>query len=276
MIGLIATDVDGTMLRTDGTLSPRVKAALSAAVEAGIHVVPVTGRPIAIAGDIIRESGLQGHWIFANGAVTRHIGRDTLVRGFWIESELVVALVDKLRRSMPGVGFAIEFERAVVHEPGFDTLVPVVPDGYVASDVLSALRRASTGADGWGRVQKILVFDLSSRFEDLYRSVVDVAADDVVASYSGRAFVELAAGRVTKASALALLATDLGVARSSVVCFGDNNNDVPMLEWAGTGYAMANGTAEAKAAADEVIEPSDRDGLAVKVEELVAAHSAIG
>jgi len=85
---MIATDIDGTMLRSDGTLSPRVKRALTAAVEAGLQVVPATGRPVMIATEVIEQAGLDDFWVFANGAITRHIGRDELIRGFWMDHEL--------------------------------------------------------------------------------------------------------------------------------------------------------------------------------------------
>ena len=58
---------------------------------------------------------------------------------------------------------------------------------------------------------------------------------------------------VTKATALDLLARDLGIEPSQVVSFGDNHNDLAMLRWAGRGYAMANATSDAKAAAREAV-----------------------
>ena len=90
-----------------------------------------------------------------------------------------------------------------------------------------------------------------------------------VASYSGLRFIELAAGQVTKATALRLLAADLGIDRRRVASFGDNHNDLPMLDWAGRSFAMANATDDAKAAADEVIGGNDDDGLAAKVRQLL-------
>jgi hydroxymethylpyrimidine pyrophosphatase-like HAD family hydrolase len=78
----------------------------------------------------------------------------------------------------------------------------------------------------------------------------------------------MSAAGVTKASTLELLCAELGVGREDVVAFGDMPNDVAMLEWAGTAYAMGNAHPLAKAAADRVAPPNDEDGVAQVLEEL--------
>lgn len=263
---MIATDIDGTMLRSDGSLTPRVKAALEAAAEAGIHVVPATGRPLLIAHDVIDQLGLDDYWVFANGAVTRHLGRDELIRGFWMDHEVTRDLLGLLRRDLPGAGFAIEFEDTVAFEAGFELVVPNPPDEPPVDDLAAALHDSEVH---WQRVQKILVYDLTLEVEELFRRVSRVVGKRAAPSYSGLNFIELAAGVVTKATALELLARDLRIDASEVISFGDNHNDLAMLRWAGRGYAMANATADAKAAADEVIGFNDDDALALKIEQLL-------
>ncbi|MGH1493835.1 MAG: Cof-type HAD-IIB family hydrolase [Acidimicrobiales bacterium] len=266
-IKMLATDIDGTMLRSDGSLSPRVKGALHDATDAGLYVVPATGRPTIIATDVISALDLNDYWVFANGAITRHLGRDELIRGFWMDVELTKRLVTSLRDKLPDAGFALEFEKTVAFEPGFADVVPVVPDVEPSDDVLSAF---DSDDPLYRLVQKVLVFDLSIDLDTLYQDVKSAVGTDAFPSYSGLSFVELAAGVVTKATALQLLADDLGVEASEVACFGDNHNDLPMLDWAGHSFAMANATDDAKAAADEVIGLNDEDGLATKIEELLA------
>ena len=266
-IRMIATDIDGTMLRSDGSLSPRVKEALGRAVEAGIHVVPATGRPLMIARDVIRQVELDHFWVFANGAVTRHLGRDELIRGFWMDHHVARDLLDLLRQRLPRAGFALELEHEVAFEVGFERVVPIVPDQEPVDDLVAALDES---AAHWQRVQKILVYDLSLEIDELFARVSAAVGDRAAPSFSGLDFVELAVGRVTKATALELLARDLGIEADEVASFGDNHNDLAMLRWAGRGYAMANATDDARATADEVIGANDDDGLAVKIEELLA------
>lgn len=262
---MIATDIDGTMLRSDGTLSQRVKEALGAAVDAGIHVVPATGRPVMIAAEVIEAAALDDYWVFANGAITRHVGRDELVRGFWMDHEVTRDLLGLLRDALPGAGFAIELEETVAFEAGFERIVPNVPDVEPVDDLIAAI----DGQAHWQKVQKILVYDLDHGIDELFGRVSAAVGDRAVPSYSGLRFVELAAGLVTKATALDLLARDLSIEPSQVATFGDNHNDLPMLQWAGRSYAMGNATDDAKETADEVIGPNDEDGLAAKIEELL-------
>lgn len=270
-VRMIATDIDGTMLRSDGSLSSRVKEALIAAADAGIHVVPATGRPLLIAGDVIEQVELREYWVFANGAVTRHLGRDELIRGFWMDHEVTRDLLGLLRQRLPQAGFALELEDTVAFERGFEHVVPVVPDQEPVDDVLDAFDESVAR---WQKVQKILVYDLTLDIDELFARVSAAVGKRAAPSYSGLRFVELAAGLVTKATALELLARDLSIDPSEVASFGDNHNDLAMLRWAGRGYAMANATDDAKAAADEVIGANDADGLAVKIEELIERSTA--
>jgi Cof subfamily protein (haloacid dehalogenase superfamily) len=259
---LLATDIDGTMLRPDGTLSPRVEAALHAAVAAGVHVVPATGRPYHVALDVIEWLNIRDYWIFANGAVTRHLDRGDLVRGFWMDPTVAQGLIVELREDLPGAGFAVELEDEVVYEPGFELVVPQQPPFPSVDDVLDHFR---------GRVQKVLVFDPGHDVDRLFDRVRASVGDHAVATYSGLPFVEVSARLVTKATALELLCADLGIDRSQVVSVGDNHNDITMLEWAGRSFAMGNATDDAKAAAGAVLPTSDEDGLAVLVEDLLGS-----
>lgn len=260
-VRLIATDLDGTLLRSDGSVSGRIVESVRGAIDAGIEVVPATGRPRLITQEIIAKLDFIDHWIFANGSVTWHLGRSELIRGFWLEAEQARSLIRRLRAALPNVGFAIELDETVLWERGFEAVVPELPAIDPTTDVLDRIE---------GRVQKILVFDPSKSMEELFAAVGAIVGDEAAPSYSGLAFVELAASLVTKATAVELLVRDLGLARHDVVAFGDNHNDIPMLHWAGHSYAMANATDDAKEAANELIGSNDEDAVADKIDELVA------
>ena len=145
--------------------------------------------------------------------------------------------------------------------PVFKRVLPIVPQFAPCDDVVTAIDR---------RVQKILVTDDSRHLDELYGGISDVVGGDAVPSYSGLRFVELAASLVTKASALAMLAADLGLGQADVAAFGDNHNDISMLSWAGRSFAMANATEDAKEAADTVIGHHDDDAIADQIDALVA------
>ena len=260
-IRLIATDLDGTLLRSDGTVSDRTLASIAAARRAGIEVVPATGRPRLITEDVMARLPQLDHWVFANGSITWHLGRRELVRGFWINVDLARELITRMRRELPDAGFAVEFEDDVAFEAGFEDVVPIAPATDPSVDLIDRIDR---------RVQKILIFDTSRPIDELFAAVATTVGEDGVASYSGLSFVELAAGEITKATAVALLAADLGIADAEVAAFGDNHNDVALLAWAGRSYAMDHATDDAKQAAGETIGSNDDDAVAHQIDELVA------
>ncbi len=264
---MIATDIDGTMLRSDGSLSPRVRNALHDAADAGIHVVPATGRPEMVATEVIADLGLRGHWVFANGAMTRNLSTNELVRGYWMSPVVAQGLVVEMRAAFPGARFAVELEDGMAFEPGFEQIVPTRPSIEPIDDILDGMM----AADGsFPRVQKVLVFDPDRTVDELYQAVAATIGDHGVPSYSGLRFIEVAASLVTKSLALDALCGDLGIDIADVAAFGDNHNDVTMLEWAGQGYAMANATDDAKDAANQIIHNNNVDGLAIKIEHFLA------
>ena len=260
-IRLIATDLDGTLLRTDGSVSERTCAAVRRALAAGIEVVPATGRPRIVTFDVISRLPFVDHWIFANGSVTWHQGRSELIRGFWLQPQLARTLITALREGLPEAGFAVEFEDDVAFEAGFEKVVPQVPTVGASEDLLDRIDR---------RVQKLLVFDPTRSIEELFAEVTVIVGDRGVPSYSGLSFIELAASLVTKATAIELLAKQLGLTVEEVATFGDNHNDVSMLKWSGRSFAMAGATDDAQEAATEIIGWNDDDSVAAKIDELVA------
>jgi hydroxymethylpyrimidine pyrophosphatase-like HAD family hydrolase len=82
------------------------------------------------------------------------------------------------------------------------------------------------------------------------------------------ALVEISAAGVTKASTLEVVAAELGVSRDEVVAFGDMPNDLAMLAWAGTSYAMANAHPSVLELAQRRAPSHDEDGVAAVLEEL--------
>ena len=262
---LIATDLDGTLLRSDGTVSNRTRDALWAAVDAGIEVVPATGRPHLWSEEVIERLPFIEHWVFANGSVTWHQGRGEVVRGWWLEAELARSLVERIRRAIPGATVAAEFDRAVVYEAGFGSFDWGVPVLDPADDLLRHLN---------GDVQKLLVLDADSDSpEELHRRVGDVVGDVAVTTFSGLAFVEVGAHLVSKANALQELVDDLGIDRREVVAFGDYYNDLEMLRWAGRSYAMGHAADDVREAADDVIGSNDDDAVAGMIEGFLEERS---
>src|SRR5436309_365762 len=105
---VVATDLDGTVVRSDGTISARTKSALGAAADAGALIVIVTGRPPRWLAGIADATGHHGLAICANGALVYDLAAERVVGSRPIDVDVVRRLIEELRASVPGVGFAIE------------------------------------------------------------------------------------------------------------------------------------------------------------------------
>jgi Cof subfamily protein (haloacid dehalogenase superfamily) len=253
-VKLVATDLDGTIVRSDGTISQRTVAAIAAVEGAGAGFVMVTGRPKRWMHEIAQLTGHHGLAVCANGALLYDLHTERVVRSWLISSDAAREVVDALREALPGIAFAVErLDLGFAHEPSY------VP------------RWDSTDPRTQAPVEQLLSADvvkLLARHEELSSDELLAAARTAVGSAaelthsSGDGLLEISAVGVSKASGLATVAAERGVAAEDVVAFGDMPNDLPMLAWAGLGVAVANAHPEVLAAADEVCPSNDDDGVA--------------
>jgi len=268
-IRLIATDLDNTLLRTDKSLSPRNQAALRAAGEAGVAVVPATARQplglLSVVPSFGEWADLLGGWaVCSNGALGVHLpGPATL-----FEATMPVpaqrSLVTALRARVPGVVFC------AVRDGGATFLVE---EGYAALATWGDHNRDPrtmqvAGIDGLAGTPNLKMVARHPEFgpEDLWQIWTGLEVPGVGATRSGAPFLEFSAAGIDKAWGLARLCARLGIGPDQVVALGDGHNDLDMLVWAGHGVAMGNAVDEVKAAADEVGPACDEDGFAVTVE----------
>jgi len=263
-IRLVATDLDGTLLRTDGTISDRSVAALQAAVAAGIAVVFATGRPPRYMDHVRARTGIGGLMICGNGALVwdPEAGEPVVVRGFG--DGVVAGVVDRIRAALPGVAFAVEQVRGLAREHGYE---PRGGSPDIRRVVLSEVLHEP--------VLKLLVRGPDPDLERLRGVVAAAVGDEAEVTFSStyaEPLLELSARGVDKGSALAAHAAALGLQASQVAAVGDMPNDVAMLRWAGTGVAVAGAHPDALAAADRLTAGNNDDGVARLVEEIIAAQ----
>lgn len=252
---LIATDLDGTLLRSDGTISRRTARLLAGVEEAGVHVVFVTARPPRWLDDLADHVAGHGTAICGNGAFVYSVGtREVLtVNGF--EHDAVQRLVAELRAVVPGVCFAAERASGLWSEPGF----PHDPDHPLPAD---HVERPIAELHG-DVVGKLLAQSSWPGDDDFLARVADVVGERGHVAYSGAAgLAEISSPGVTKASALRHWAAELGIAADEVWAVGDMPNDLPMLEWAGVGWAVGNAHPAVIAQAERHVASNDEDGVA--------------
>ncbi|MEV4936701.1 Cof-type HAD-IIB family hydrolase [Streptomyces zaomyceticus] len=265
---LIATDLDGTLLRDDKSVSERTVAALAAAEQAGIEVFFVTGRPARWM-DVVSEH-VHGHGlaICANGAavVDLHAG-GTFLEVRPLERPAALAVVRALRAAAPGTSFAVELTTGIHYEPQYPPFF--LDPGATVATAEKLLFEETPGAAA--PVLKLLA-QHPELDPDVFLAVARETAGDR-ASFtrsSPTALIEISALGVSKASTLALCCAERGITAEEVVAFGDMPNDIEMLSWAGRGYAMGNAHPEVIAAASGRTVGNNEDGVAVIIEELVA------
>ncbi|MFJ6986122.1 MULTISPECIES: HAD hydrolase family protein [unclassified Streptomyces] len=268
---LIATDLDGTLLRDDKSVSPRTVAALAAAEKAGIEVFFVTGRPARWM-DVVSEH-VHGHGlaICGNGAAVVDLhggpGAHRFVKVRELARENALDAVRLLRDAAPGTMYAVEQTYGFYQEPEYPRMHLEVPDALAPAERLLAPDAPGAGEP----VLKILAFH-PTLDPDAFLGTARLALGDRanVTRSSPSALLEISGPDVSKASTLALCCAERGISHEEVVAFGDMPNDVEMLTWAGRSYAMGNAHPDVIAAASGQTVANNEDGVAVVVERLIA------
>ena len=260
-VRLVATDLDGTIVRSDGTISQRTAKALARVEEAGAAVVLVTGRPPRWIAPVAEATGHHGVVICSNGAIIYDLHDERIVESFLIPTETVVEVVAILAEAMPELGFAVETGDDVYRGPGYRGGWVVNPDPDSTPVPVQELTTHSAA--------KLLASHPTMDVDALLHRASKLVSHLVSPTHSnGRGLVEMGALGVSKATTLARFAAELGVEPAQVLAFGDMPNDLPMLVWAGTAYAVANAHPLVLEAVDRITTSNDDDGVARVLEEI--------
>ncbi|MGW4033688.1 HAD family hydrolase [Streptomyces sp. NPDC004838] len=262
---LIATDLDGTLLRPDETISSRTRAALAAATEAGAAHIVVTGRAVPWTRHILDDLGYEGLAVCGQGAQVYHAGEHRLLTSLTLDRKIAAIALAKLEAEVGPLALAASRD-------GLDGEVLVSADYEVQDGPLPFLPLNDV-ADLWAApLNKVYI--QHSRLDD--DALVKVAKEtigglvDVV--MAGPGIVEILPLGLSKATGLSLAARRLGLRAADTIAFGDMPNDIPMFAWAAHGVAMANAHPDLKAVATESTSSNADDGIAVKLESLLGNH----
>lgn len=260
-IRLIATDLDGTLLRHDRTVSQRTQDTLARVAQSGITLALVTARPPRFVRALADTLGLTGVAICCNGAIIYDLARGEILLHTPIAAPDATAIALGLREAAPGVAFATESGLAFGCEPAYLGLGALSQSqDELLADVQTLCAQPVT---------KLIARHPERTAEEMFPAALTVAAGRAEVTYSSARFIEMSAPGVDKAWALAQLCQQLGLTSAEVVAFGDMPNDVAMLRWAGRGIAVANAHREVLAAATDVTASNMDDGVAQALERLL-------
>ncbi|MEU4653159.1 HAD family hydrolase [Streptomyces sp. NPDC023723] len=258
---LVATDLDGTLLRGDDTVSERSLAALGRVAAAGAHHLVVTGRPAPRVRPLLGDLGCGGLAVCGQGAQVYDAGADRLLWSVTLDRELAETALGKIEAEVGQV-------HAAVDQDGVAGLTLIEPGYLMPHPTLPAVR-VDRRDDLWAApISKVLLRHPWLSDDELARTARAVVGSLATVTMSGPGTVELQPSGVTKATGLALAAEHLGLSPRRTVAFGDMPNDIPMFLWAAHGVAMAGAHPELRAVADEVTTSNEDDGVAVVLERL--------
>lgn len=264
---LIVVDIDGTLLGRDHEISPRMRAAVAAAIAAGVPVALSTGRPLTSLLKVSRPLRLRGPHVAFDGALVAsetgpplhcnpiaHVGARGLVdaaRALDLCVELYTAeahYVDRARRESDVHG------RLIAVAPRVRSL-----DEVLKEPVLIKGQLLGEGESGREKIRQIEALGLPLR---LGWAKPPPGMGDLD-------YVNVTDPSVSKGAAMAALAAAYCVDPSETMAAGDGPNDAPLLQSAGLAIAMGNAADALKALADVVVPSVDEDGLAVAIERYV-------
>nr|WP_033037483.1 HAD family hydrolase [Streptomyces monomycini] len=257
---LVATDLDGTLLRSDQSVSERTLRALAGAAEAGASHLVVTGRPAAACEQYLTALGYRGLAVCGQGAQLYDAGAGRLLSSASLDLDLARSVVERVEAALGPL------ELGVVTAPP-ESRLKVTPrfgervrHGW---DVTTDRRLL------WTRPIDKLVLHHTSLPEDEVEAVAQrLCGDEVTVVHSVRGMVEVLPAGTTKAAGVERAAELLGYDAAGTVAFGDMPNDIPLLAWAGHGVAVGNAHPALLSMADEIAPANDADGVATVLERL--------
>lgn len=261
-IGLIAVDMDGTLLNLEHRISEANQKALRDAARSGISLAVCSGRMPEEIDDYIADAGLSCWICGMNGCRVLDAPYGTLVEEHRMQTEKALACVD--------LAMALDLE--IYASAGTDSILWRVPadeggrawfrkkqeEGRSMRVGEAALREAA--ATG---INKLLMNGDPGPLAELARRVRAMEGADVTSSWETN--IEIMPAGVNKGTALAALAARLGIPREAVMAIGDQENDREMIAWAGYGIAMGNALPGIQAVARFVTKDNAHDGVAEAV-----------
>lgn len=262
---LIAVDLDGTMLTRQKTISPRTKRVLQQAMELGHHVVIATGRPPRSSLRYYDELQLTTPMVNFNGALVHH-ARDEAwgQHHFPLERERAFQVIDACERfEIANVMVEVKDDYYLRnHDPEFER---VIGDGR--------------GPLGVGQLRdllndhptSVLIRPHMETADALRRHLHEQHADIIEHRMWGVPWnvIEISKAGVNKWKGLEVIAAHFGIASEHVIAFGDEDNDLEMIQNAGYGVAMDNANPLLKSVARHITASNDDDGIAVVLEKLL-------
>ncbi len=264
MYQLLAIDVDGTLLTSNHELRPRVRQAVRAAREQGLHVALATGKLLRSVAYLVEALDLDGPQITCNGTVIvdAHGGPPL---AFWpLEPGALARTLTALRAADPALPVAWYTPDAI-----YTDAPPGPLDAVLAAYHEPPLLHVPALGDGLPTPAKLLVTGSSERLAAVRAAVTPQLEDVVQVITTTPDFLEFFHPQASKGVGLRAVMDWLGLEPTQVLALGDGENDISLLDAAGCGVAVANAVPALRARAQRHTASNDDDGVAIVIEELL-------
>lgn len=270
-IKLVASDLDGTLLNKNKEITPRLFDALKKLDELGIYFVPSTGRPFGTVPKAIKELPFLKYVITSNGAAIYDAAEQKNIIESFLTPEAVDAVI-KIAKELPVITEYFIEGKAYIAKDIYDDLAPF---NLTESHVTYIKNSRTPVEDFWNEMKRNntvleninLVFADMELRKEIWDRLKALGLASVTAATTKN--IEITSLFATKAKALEKLCEVLGFTRENVLAMGDGDNDMPMIEFAGIGVAMANGEDHIKEAADIIADDCDDFGAAKILEQII-------
>jgi len=271
-IRLVASDLDGTLLNQNKEITPRLFDALKELDALGIYFVPSTGRPFGTVPQAIKELPFLKYVITSNGAAIYDAAEGKNIIENYLTPEAVDAVME-IARELPVITEYFIGGKAYIAKNIYDDLTPF---DLTESHAFYIKNSRTPVEDFWNEMKQNntvleninLVFKDMELRKETWDRLKALGLASVTAATTKN--IEITSLYATKAQALEKLCEVLGLERENVLAMGDGDNDMPMIEFAGIGVAMANGEEHIKEAADIIADDCNDFGAAKILEQIIA------
>ena len=252
--GMLALDVDGTLVDFEDQMTDRVRQTVRAARESGLHVVISTGRSTPGVMDAVDKLGLdEGLAVASNGAVTFSYSPVELLSTVTFDARETVKLV---LEHVPEAAVAVE-------EVGRGYRInKAFPVGEISGEMIVQSVEELVAEP----VTRVIIRSPGQSAEEFAELAERLGLHGISYFVGYTAWLDLAPEGVSKASGLESICARLGLEATDVLAVGDGLNDLEMLRWAGRGVAMGGSPPQVIEAADDVTGSVHEDGLADEIE----------
>ena len=268
MIKLLAVDMDGTCLDSEGKMSDKTYEALKKAADSGIVVVPTTGRNINILPSKIKNDSFYRYVISSNGSLVVDLQENRELSSAYIDKQTACYILKKLRKHL--IFTAIHMNRdfyvngVILYIGVKRVLKGDATNLKILRNMPRFVKKNNVG------VEEFQLFYRGEKYRDIIKDII-APHKDICAAFSD-GYAELFHRDGTKGTALLKLASHLGITPDEIVCIGDEENDISMFEVIGHPYAMGNAIDKIKALAEKVLPTNDEDGVAFAINEILGGN----